>query len=173
MIAAIGPATAAALEARGVRPDIVAAELKGEGLATAILERRATGSPLPRVLVLRALVAREVLPEALREAGCTVDTVPVYETKPASPEAGTALAQQLDSGAIDAVTLTSSSTATHLVALLGARAPQLLGKTKVASIGPITTETAKQLGIRVDVTADPHTVPSLIETLARSYEARS
>ncbi|MDB4993945.1 MAG: Uroporphyrinogen-III methyltransferase [Myxococcaceae bacterium] len=173
LVAAIGPATAAALEARGVHPDIVAAELKGEGLAAAILAQRPKSSPAPRVLLLRALVARDALPEALREAGCTVDIVPVYETKPASAAAGAALAEQLESGSIDAVTLTSSSTATHLVALLGGRAPVLLGKTRVASIGPITTETATQLGIRVDVTADPHTVPALIESLERSFEARS
>jgi uroporphyrinogen III methyltransferase/synthase len=122
------------------------------------------------VLLLRALVARDALPEALREAGCTVDVVPVYETKPASAEAGASLAEQLEAGRIDAVTLTSSSTATHLVALLGARAADLLGKTRVASIGPITTETAMRLGIRVDVTADPFTVPCLIESLERSFE---
>jgi uroporphyrinogen III methyltransferase / synthase len=168
LVAAIGPATAAALEARGVHPDVVAAEFRGEGLAAAILQEGSTSGA--RVLVLRALVARDALPDGLREAGCTVDVVPVYETKPASAEAGEALARELESGALDAVTLTSSSTATNLVALLGPRAPALLAQTRVASIGPITTDTAARLGIRVDVTADPYTLPSLIEALARSFE---
>jgi uroporphyrinogen III methyltransferase/synthase len=166
LVAAIGPATAAALEARGVQPDVVAEEFRGEGLATAILARR----PKARVLLLRALVARDALPDALREAGCTVDAVPVYETKPASAERGADLVRELEGGAIDAVTLTSSSTATNLVALLGPRAAELLGTIRVASIGPVTTETAARLGIRVDVTAAPHTLPALVEALERSFE---
>lgn len=186
LVAAIGPATAAALEAHGVRADIVAEDFRGEGLASAIRATHRRHVPAaattdgeatepaasgPRVLLLRALVAREALPEALREAGCHVDVVAVYETKPASRQAGEELARALDARTIDAVTLTSSSTATNLVALLGPRAADLLAKTRVASIGPITTETALRLGIRVDLTASPFTLPALVCALERSFEA--
>jgi uroporphyrinogen III methyltransferase/synthase len=111
-LAAIGPATAAALEQHGLRPDVVAKEFRGEGLAKEML---AAMSKTPgRVLLPRAAKAREVLPETLRAAGWTVDVVAAYETRPPAPEAVADLVARLEAGTLDAVTFTSSSTVDNL-----------------------------------------------------------
>lgn len=171
-LAAIGPATARALEGHGLRPEVVAAEFRGEGLARDLLavlnEDRFTS-----VLLARAARARDVLPEALREAGHRVDVVPAYETHPPPHENVEALARELDLGRIDAVTFTSSSTVENLCDLLGSAVIELLRNTRVASIGPITTAAAEARGVRVDVTARTYTVPGLVEALAESFGGRA
>jgi uroporphyrinogen III methyltransferase/synthase len=121
---------------------------------------------------LRAKVARDALPDALRAAGIEVDVTAVYETLPARPAAVEKLATDLDAGAIDAVTFTSSSTVTELCRALGPRAAALLGKSVVAVIGPITAETAREHGLSVDVSAEPFTVAGLLDALERHFAAQ-
>jgi uroporphyrinogen III methyltransferase/synthase len=169
-LAAIGPATARALEHRGLRADVVAKDFRGEGLADEMLRALAGGAPSGRVLVPRAAKARDVLPEALRAAGYAVDVVAAYETRAPPRDTVAALVRELEAGRVDAVTFTSSSTVDNLCDLLGSeRAPALLGRTRVASIGPITSETARARGLRVDVTAASFTVPGLVRALAESW----
>lgn len=175
-VAAVGPATASALEAHGLRADVVAKELRGEGLATAMLS--AIGSACPRVLIARAAHARDVLPDTLRAAGCHVDVVAVYETRPPPRAVRQELVRELDAGRVDAVTFTSGSTVENLCDLLEAgeagpdsqSAADRLCAVRVASIGPVTTEIARARGLRVDVTASESTVPGLVAALAQSYE---
>jgi uroporphyrinogen III methyltransferase/synthase len=173
-VAAIGSGTAAALAPRGIRADIVPASFRGEALAAAILAdaavqaRLAAGQPA-RVLVPRALVAREVLAEILRDAGCEVDIVPVYETRPASAERRDELRAHLASGALDVVMLTSSSTADSVCELLGDDAAERLRGVLVASIGPITTATAEKRGLTVGVTATESTTAGLVAALERHF----
>jgi uroporphyrinogen III methyltransferase/synthase len=174
-VATIGPGTAAALAARGVRADIVPGEFRGEVLADAILadaevKARLARGPV-RVLVPRALVAREVLAEILRGAGCEVDIVPVYETRPASAERRDELVKRLEARAVDVVMLTSSSTADSLCELVGPRAPELLCDVVVASIGPITTATAEKRGLTVGVTATESTTAGLVAALEQHFGA--
>jgi uroporphyrinogen III methyltransferase/synthase len=169
-VAAIGPGTAAALERCGLAADLVAKDHKGEGLATDLTA--AIGTDAPRVLVARAEVARDVVPDALRQAGCTVDVVAVYKTRSPPRPLLEGLSALLEGGEIDIVTFTSSSTVEHLCDALDARAPELLAKTCVASIGPITSETAKKRGLRVDVTAEDHTVPGLVRDIERWFSKR-
>lgn len=171
-VASIGPGTAAALERRGLVPDLIAREYRGEGLADAILEALgpSTGAPR-RVLLPRALVAREALPEALRAAGLEVDVVAAYETRAASRERRDELAAELAAGRIDAVLFTSSSTVTHLCEALGDDAAALLGKTTVATIGPITSDEARAHGLRVDVSAEAFTIPGLLDALEQFFAA--
>ncbi|HEU4533895.1 MAG TPA: uroporphyrinogen-III synthase, partial [Polyangiaceae bacterium] len=168
-VAAIGPGTAASLAARGVRADLVAKEFVGEGLARALLESAPAGRRL-RVLVARALVAREAMPDALRAAGHEVEVVAAYETKPPSPASAAPLARALAARQIDVVTLTSSSTAEHLLALLGPDAPALLEGVCLASIGPVTTATAERLGLRVALTAGTYSLDGLIAALEAHFE---
>ncbi len=168
-LAAIGPATARALEQCGLRADVVAKEFRGEGLADELLRVLAGGAVATRVLLPRAAKAREALPEALRAAGCVVDVVAAYETLPPPPETVDALRRDLEAGRVDAVTFTSSSTVDNLCDLLGAHAAQLLGRPRIASIGPVTAETARARGLRVDVTATEFTVPGLVRALADSW----
>jgi uroporphyrinogen III methyltransferase / synthase len=166
-VAAIGPATASALERRGVRADLVAKEFRGEALADAMLAEPQRGPA--RVLIARAAVARDVLPDALRSVGWGVDVVPVYETRPTSDEVVERLTRELADGRIDAVTFTSSSTVDSLCDRLGSGAARLLARPRIASIGPVTTATALERGLRVDVTARQYTVPGLVEALVESY----
>ncbi len=168
-IAAIGPGTAAALERHGLTADVVAKEHKGEGLASELLA--AVEGKKPRVLVARAEVARDALPDALRAAGCTVDVVAVYKTRAPPRALLEGLSTLLEAREIDAVLFTSSSTVDHLCDALEARAAELLANTCVASIGPITTETAKRRGVRVDVVASEYTMPGLVRALEAHFRA--
>ncbi len=113
-----------------------------------------------RVLLPRALVAREILPQTLREAGMQVDVVPVYRTVSASTERRRELIELLES--VDLIMLTSSSTVENLCALLGDDAVSKLSRCKLASIGPITTQTAEALGLKVWVTAEISTSVGLV-----------
>jgi uroporphyrinogen III methyltransferase / synthase len=170
-LAAIGPATAAALEQHGLRADVQAREYKGEGLAEEMLRAmgpvKDAGAGRDRVLVARAAKARQVLPDALKAAGWKVDVVAAYQTRPPDRASLDRLVGELEAGRIDVVTFTSSSTVDNLCDLLGDGAVRLLSRPRVASIGPVTTETARARGLRVDVTASEYTLPGLVYALAR------
>ncbi len=150
-LAAIGPGTAAALEARGLVADLVPAEYVAESLVEAM--PAGTG----RVLLPRAAVARDVLPAGLRAKGWSVDVVEAYRTEreTPSPELRAAAA------AADAITFTSSSTVTNYLAMTGAAAVPRV----VACIGPVTAATARAAGLTVDVVAGEHTVDGLVDAL--------
>jgi uroporphyrinogen III methyltransferase/synthase len=163
-IGVIGPRTGAALERYGIVPDLVAEEHVGEGLARDVLRRGVPRS----VLVLRALVARDALPDMLRAAGAEVAVVAAYETKPVAT-AGATARELLQSRGIDAVLFTSSSTVESLVASLGEAAAELLAPVTIASIGPVTTRSAESLGLKVAVTASSFTVDGLLDALERHY----
>lgn len=168
-VCAIGPGTAAALAREGVRADVVPEEFRGEAAAAAILA--AHGGPVTgaRVLLPRAAVARDVLPETLRAAGALVDVVAVYRTLP-PPEADLARLRALCAAReIDVVTFTSSSTVDNLVSALGDDARRLLEPLVVASIGPITTDTARRHGLTVAVTATEYTIDGLVAALTRHF----
>lgn len=169
-VAAIGPATRAALAVHGIRADVMPSEYRGEAVADAIRARtpNLTGQ---RVLLTRAEVAREVMPELLRAAGAQVDVVPAYRTLPAAPERFQRIRELLTAPAIDVVAFTSSSTVERLCEGLGADAAQLLANTRIAAIGPITAETARRLGLRPAVVASEYTAPGLVAALVA--DARS
>ena len=160
-IAAIGPATADALRATGLRVDVVPEEYRAEALLEALLEGTPAGG---KVLIPRARVAREILPEKLREAGMKVVVPPAYETVP-SDEGKDELREKLLSGGVDCVTFTASSTVESFVGAFGGEAEDLLSNTRVACIGPITAETARGRGIRVDAEATEYTIPGLVSAV--------
>ena len=161
-VAAIGPATAERVQRAGLRVDTTPEEYKAEALIEAI-----AGESLKdkKVLIPRAKVAREVLPEKLRELGARVVVPPAYESVPAS-EGREALQQRLLDGKADCITFTASSTVENFVrAFGGEETGWLLAKTRVACIGPITAETARSHGIRVDAVADEYTIPGLVNAV--------
>jgi uroporphyrinogen-III synthase len=167
-LAAVGPATAAALARHGLGVHVTAKELRGEGLAKEML---AGMKGAKRVLLLRAQEARDALPDALRAAGSTVDIAAVYATR-APPDLADTLCPLFAEGGparVDAVIFSSSSTVRHVCDALGPRAAAILAGVTVATIGPVTTETARNLGVRVDAEASPYTVPAAIEALARRF----
>lgn len=167
-IAAIGPATAEKIREIGLRVDLVPREYRAESL----LEEM-TGSTLDgrRVLIPRAKVAREILPEKLREAGAVVVVPPAYESVPSS-DGKDGVAERLASGEVDCVTFTASSTVENFVKAFGAEeAARLLAETRVACIGPITADTARAYGLRVDAEAGEYTISGLVETVVDLFDA--
>jgi len=167
-VAAIGPATAERLEEVGLRVDVVPKEYRAEALIEALDSGSLAGK---RVLIPRARVAREILPEKLREAGAEVVVPPAYESVPSSG-GREELSLRLRSGEIDCVTFTASSTVENFVGAFGEEeAVRLLSGTKVACIGPITAETGRKRGFRVDAEADEYTIPGLVEAVVDTLEA--
>jgi uroporphyrinogen-III synthase len=147
-VAAIGPATAAALRERGVEPALVPREYVAEALLAALGEVRGM-----RFLLPRADLARQTLAAGLRARGAQVDEIAAYRTVTLDGPAP-------DLSGVDAVTFTSSSTVRGFVAS-GAS----VGEARVVCIGPVTAETARELGMRVDRVATEYTEEGLIEAL--------
>ncbi len=160
-VAAIGPATAKKVEVVGLRVDVTPEEYKAEALIGALMGDSLKGK---KVLIPRAKVAREILPEKLREAGAEVVVPPAYESVPSS-EGTERVKELLESGDIDCVTFTASSTVENFVRAFGEEAARLLSETRIACIGPITAGTARDHGLRVDAEADEYTIPGLIEAV--------
>jgi uroporphyrinogen III methyltransferase/synthase len=159
--AAIGPGTAAELSRHGIRADIVPERSVAEALVDALESVPVEGR---RVLIARASEARDVLPDALRARGAEVDVVPLYDTvaEPLSDAQRAALARA------GYVTFTSSSTVRFLLES-GSRVPD---SARVASIGPITSATARERGLEVHVEAERHDVEGLVDALTADVAAR-
>jgi uroporphyrinogen III methyltransferase/synthase len=160
-VAAIGPGTAAALAQHGVIADVIPERYVAEALVEALAGVEVTDRP---VLVARAAEARDVLPDALAERGAKVDVVPLYETVREAPEPRAVEA----AAAADYVTFTSSSTVRNLLEAVGDRFPR---SARVVSIGPITSQTARELGLDVAVEAERHDVDGLVEALVADAAA--
>jgi uroporphyrinogen III methyltransferase/synthase len=154
-ICAIGPATRAAIETLHLKVELIGEEYVAESLLEAFAQHDLSGK---KVLIARAAVARDVLPEGLRARGGHVDVLEVYRTiAPAN------LAEQANRvQSADWVTFTSSSTVENLMRAVGT-----IGSAKVATIGPVTSATARRLGIEVAVEASPYTVDGLVSALER------
>jgi uroporphyrinogen III methyltransferase/synthase len=153
-VAAIGPGTAAALREHGVIADVVPERFVAEGLVEALAD-----VPVSRALVARAAEARDVLPDALRERGAEVDVVALYET----------VAEPFDDGRraavarADYVTFTSSSTVKYFFAALDGA--ELTKRTRLASIGPVTSDALRARGLEPDVEARRHDIDGLVQAL--------
>jgi len=169
-IVAIGPATKKAIEKRSIEVNVVPEEYVAESVVKS-LRKQVKGK---RVLLVRAKVARDVIPRELRKAGAQVEVVEAYETViPKSSRTRLRAALRNQSKRPGVITFTSSSTAKNFVRLLGAarpgkkRPPQLEGIT-LASIGPVTSATLRELKLGVDVEAKQYTIPGLIQAIIAS-----
>lgn len=167
-LAAIGPATARALERLLLRVDYMPSEFRAEGV---IAGMEADGVRGKRVLIPRAAVAREILPQRLAEAGAEVEVVPVYKTVPET-HGSDAIREMLYNREVDIVTFTSSSTVKSFVSLFDGDLSDAMRDVAVACIGPITAETARGLGVKVDVVAAEYTVPGLVRAIVERMSAR-
>lgn len=160
-IGAMGPGTARALEARGLKADLVPEEFRAEALAQALSQRAVGGR---RILLARAEEARDVLPRTLQELGAQLDVVIAYRTVvPQQMDPG--LSKLIRNQGLDAVTFTSSSTVRNLARLAGEDLPGLLKGVTVACIGPITAETAMQMGLEPHIVATTYTIEGLVQAL--------
>ncbi len=162
-VAAIGPGTARALADHGIAADIVPERFVAEALVETLAPVEVRGRP---VLVARAAEAREVLPEALRERGAEVDVVTLYETVREAPS-GEAVEEAQEA---DYLTFTSSSTVRNLVEALGDRLP---ATARVVSIGPVTSEAAREAGLEVAVEAGRHDIEGLVDALVTDAESQA
>lgn len=167
-LAAIGVQTAAALEARGLKVDYVPSEYRAEAIITGLSDAEIRGK---RFLLPRAKEAREVLARDLAARGAQVDDVAAYITVTGQAEARAAeLREMFAQGKIHVVTFTSSSTVRNFVKLMGVGdIGGLLRQATVACIGPITADTARELGLHVDIVAGEYTVNGLVEALVAHF----
>jgi len=155
-LAAIGPGTAAALARRGLRPDLVPERF----VAEALLEAFPDASGRQRVLLARAELARDVLPDGLAAKGYAIDVLAVYRTVAAT--ADPAVVERVRAGRVDAITFTSSSTVHNFCDAVGTVSGPL---PLVVSIGPVTSRTAAERGLGPDAEADPHTIDGLVDAV--------
>ena len=180
-IAAIGPATKKSIEQRGAKVDVVPKEYVAESVVRS-LRRRVKGK---RVLLVRAKVARDVIPRELRKAGAHVDVVEAYET--VVPQASRRRLRSVlrnPRRRPHVVTFTSSSTVRNFVQLLGGprsarRAVQALPGRRVrdstiqlASIGPVTSSTLRELGLSADINAKEFTIPGLVKAVTSGQSSK-
>jgi len=165
-ICTIGPATAAAVGAMGIRVDLVPAEYISEGVVrsfeTVDLEGR-------RVLLPRAAEARDVIPEGLAKRGAAVDVVTAYRTV-RSKSRKEDLQALLDAGRVDVVTFTSPSTVVNFKKIMGDE--PLPEKVRIACIGPVTVAAAKKQGFTVDVYQETFTIPGMVKALVAYYTSK-
>ena len=175
-IATIGPATAKALEHFDLTSDLVPDEYRAEGVTQALLEdAELHGVSLKgqRILLARAAEARKILVTELQQAGALVDEVPAYFTHQATSDdaQGQEVWRLLQQGKLDILTFTSSSTVRNFVTWL--ESIEQTGKHEdirshlplIACIGPITAQTARELGLQVNIEAKTFTIDGLVEAI--------
>jgi uroporphyrinogen-III synthase len=164
-VAAIGPATRKAIEQRGIHVDVMPPEYVAESVVESLRDRIAG----KRVLLARAKVARDVIPRELTKLGASMTVVEAYETViPHASRARLRAALKHPKRHPDVITFTSSSTVRNFLALIegkNARATNYLQGIKLASIGPVTSSTLRELGLRADIEAREYTIPGLIKAI--------
>ena len=174
-IAAIGPATMKAIQQKGLKVEIVPEQYVAESVVRK-LRRRVKGK---RVLLVRAKVARDIIPRELRAAGAQVDVVEAYETiVPKSSRLRLRATLENPQLRPDFITFTSSSTVRNFMTLMGTdgrgrpRHPNPLNGVRLASIGPVTSSTLREFNLRVDIEANEYTIPGLIQAVIASVRSK-
>ncbi|HKF37599.1 MAG TPA: uroporphyrinogen-III synthase [Ktedonobacteraceae bacterium] len=183
--AAIGPATAAALAHYGITADLVPGEYIAESVAAALIDdAQRRNQPLAgkRVLLARAAEARNVLVSELQGAGAVVDVVAAYRTEAVSSddERGREVLRMLEARQLDILTFTSSSTVRNFMYWLRQCETGVAGslislvkgnaRPKIACIGPVTSQTAREFGLHVRIEAQEFTIAGLVEAIIRAEE---
>lgn len=168
-LCAIGAETARRLTGRGLRLDFVPSEYRAEAILEGLAKEDLTGK---HILIPRALEAREVLPDELRKRGAIVDVVCAYRTVKGQMEYDN-LYDLFKRREVDAITFTSSSTVKNFVELFDSKElPQLLDGVVLASIGPITSETIRNLALAPTLQAEEYTIAGLTQALKNFFHRR-
>lgn len=170
-IGCIGPRTAEELARYGLNADLIPAQFQAEGLIAAMTRAGVSGR---RVLIARAAVAREILPDQLRAAGAEVHVVTVYRTIRPLGEVKR-LKDQLAGRDLHVMTFASSSTVRNFCALFENRDEmrKLTTGVAVACIGPITAQTAEEEGLPVTIMAKDNTIPALVDAIVHYFHQLS
>jgi uroporphyrinogen III methyltransferase/synthase len=159
-VGAIGPATAEALRQRGIMADYVPESYSSNDFVRGFHKMGISGKSF---LIPRSSIGRKELPEGIIALGGAVDLIEAYET--VAPEQSRDSARMLSGEEpLDVVTFTSSSTVCNLIRLLDGRVDRLTGAT-IACIGPVTADTARRAGLRVNIVASEHTMSGLVQAL--------
>ncbi len=165
-ICAIGPRTAEEILRLGVKVELVPEEYQAEGILDKMDGRDLKGK---KILLPRAEVAREILPDELRRSGARVDVVTAYRTVEPTKNVKP-IKKLLQANEISVITFTSSSTVRNFAKMfVREQLAGLLSGVKVACIGPITAETAKQLGIKTDILPKDSTIPAFVEAICQHF----
>jgi uroporphyrinogen III methyltransferase/synthase len=168
-ICTVGPKTAEALEAWGLRADLVPEEFKAEGVLAALGGIKVKGQ---KFLIPRAKVARELIPDKLRELGADVTVATAYENiKPVADLER--VKKLLEEKKISVVTFTSSSTVHNFVEILGQKEYKtLLAGVIVACIGPVTAKTAEEYGMHTDIMPKDYTIPAFVDAMVDFFKTK-
>ncbi len=160
-VAAVGVATSAVLRQRGITPDFVPDVFVAEAIVSGLGDLEGA-----KILLPQAEIARAELATLLTASGAAVDAIPVYQTLPAvlEPAAVAALQQ-----GVDVITFTSGSTVRNFIKALHSD-PTLLQQAKIACIGPVTAQTAQELGLRVDIIAEEYSAEGLVHALVAYFQ---
>ena len=167
-ICCIGPATARQIEDKGIKVDLVPAQFIAEGILQSFAGMDLKGS---KILIPRAAKARDVLPEGLKKLGASVDVVATYQTVN-SGRKKEELAELISDNKVDVITFTSSSTVTNFVEIMG-RDFKLPAHVDIACIGPVTADTAKKAGFRINISQEEYTMEGLVQSLVDHVKNKS
>ncbi|GJL79461.1 MAG: uroporphyrinogen III methyltransferase [Nitrospinaceae bacterium] len=165
----IGPKTEHALAAFGMQVDVVPEDFVAESLLESLGQESVKGK---RFLIPRATVAREILPDQLRDRGAQVEVVPAYRTI-LPKRKNEDFVRRLKDGAISVITFTSSSTVTNFLDLLDAESRPYLDNVTFACIGPITAKTAKERGLKVEIVPKQYTVDALVQAIEEHFSGKT
>lgn len=166
-ICAIGPKTREVIENLGINCSFVPEEFVAEALIEGLKDEDLKGK---RMLLPRADIARKLLPETLTSLGAVVDDITVYRTVLGSGNIDV-IKQMLSKKQVQVITFTSSSTVKNFVKMINEEnLHQLLEGVVIASIGPITSDTAKNLGLNVTVEAKEYTIPGLVQGIIHYFQ---
>lgn len=165
-ICVVGPKTAEALGSYGLKPDLVPSEFKAEGVLAALGGTKVRGQ---KFLIPRAKVAREIIPDKLREQGADVTVATAYEN--VRPSADLDRLQKLfEEKKVTAVTFTSSSTVHNFIEIVGKKEyKKLIEGVKIACIGPVTAKTAEEYGLKTDIMPREYTIPALVDAMVEFF----
>jgi len=167
-VAAIGPATAAALAEKGIVADILPESYVAESVATAITSCEGGKLSGKHILLPRAKKARNVLPDELAAAGAIVDVAPVYEARPVKSHMEE-VRMAMSEGSLDCITFGSSSTVENFLELMSADELRAHPEVALAAIGPITASTLRGHGLEAHIQPQNFTIPELAEAIARYF----
>lgn len=159
-ICTIGPATAAVVEERGIKVELVPESFVAEGVVRAFQNQEISGQ---RILLPRAEVARDVIPEGLTELGAQVEVVNVYRTVSSGAESS-GLKELISRGDVDVMTFTSPSIVKNFREIMGADF-HLPAGIHIACIGPVTASAVTKTGLQVAIMPQSYTIPCLVEAM--------
>ncbi|MBW2674959.1 MAG: uroporphyrinogen-III synthase, partial [Deltaproteobacteria bacterium] len=159
-ICTIGPATRTCVEGYHIPVDLVPDEYLSERVVEAFKDMDIASK---KILLPRAEIAGDVVPDGLSQMGARVDVVVAYRTLPAGGD-GKDIRELMESGRVDVLTFTSPSTVNNFMDIIGGGAA-IPDHIRIACIGPVTQRACEEAGLRVDIMQGPYSIPGLVEAI--------